>query len=159
MALIPWYRYYVLAKRKLIDYNTYLELYLTRRGYVLRCRDRYTGRFKKCPEIDRKTLVIRPIPVHNKYYGARLTVFGAKSILKEREGELEEMLIEFVENWLGYSVSDWWFAYSIEEEIVPWQYTNITVRDLFYSINEIEMVIENSEGEIVNEEYETIEIA
>jgi len=78
---------------------------------VLRWRDRKTGRFVKKPKFWRATVALNGLPVANKYHNFAL--FSIKSQPQDM-GRLKELLLEKIEDVLGYNREEWWFLDSLE---------------------------------------------
>lgn len=95
------------------------------------------------PVYYRLTLTLNRIPIHRRYYSARLTVFLFSYPSSEFVEEMRDMLYDFAAEVIGYDASEWWGGYVLEgEEIV--QVLPEEARGLgFYRV---ELVFEDPEG-------------
>ena len=66
----------------------------------------------------RCSLILNDVPVHSKpfkrnYLGFRINAFSTnEKKLRAVMGKLRELLIDLVEQYLGYPSSEWWFSHS-----------------------------------------------
>lgn len=158
--------------QKIFDHTTYIELYRIRRKYFIVFRDRRTGRFTYAKPIYRRTLSMKPIPIHDKYYGAVVHLTGSADLMeKEDEYKHKKVLIKWIEEHTGYIKEYWWFTEDekkAEEEkkiylpinksdTVFWEIPKGEEKDLFYEVNMYHKLWEK-DGWLLDEELEAVEI-
>ena len=155
-------------ERKIFDSDTYIELYRIRRRYYMVFRSRRTGRFMYRKPIYRRTLSIKPIPIHSKYYGSIVHLTGSYELMeKEDEEKHKDKLIKWTEEHVGYIKQYWWFSETGEtgkiylpinkSETVFWIIKPEEAREMFYEINTYHKLWEQ-DGWIMDEEVEAVEI-
>ena len=98
---------------------------------------------------NRLTLTINEIPIHSKYTSTRLTVFLFGEV--KNLNDYKQLLIDFTEKQLGYSLSDWWF--DLELNVAEQEVDSHEAKGLgFYRI---EVAYEDSDGNpTITEKYD-----
>jgi len=129
--------YMYMVARKRFDPNTWIELYWTYRGHIIRFRDIKTGRFVKFKPILRLTYDIQVIPIHKVYYSSIGHLYGSEYVVMMFTKWFNYEFIRWSEEKIGYKQDEWWNTISEVNESIT-EYHAIKpeeVVDIFNMIN------------------------
>jgi len=142
----------IFIDRKPFDSETYIELYQIRGRFIFRFRDRKTGRFVRAKPIIRYTVIIRDVPVHERYYSVIAQGFGSEEVLTLNEEDIKDELISFAGDCFGSHAYAEEKASLMEEELDEYPVTVEEVEEIFEKINKCVLREENEDGVTIAEE-------